>query len=35
MTIAAGGAFRDNRESRFTNDASNVAGRCLAYEGQS
>jgi len=29
MTIAAGGAFRDNRERRLINDASNVAGKCL------
>jgi hypothetical protein len=29
MTIAAGGALRDNLESRLMNDASNVAGRCL------
>ncbi len=29
MTIAAGGALSDNRESFLTNEASRVAGRCL------
>jgi hypothetical protein len=29
MTIAAGGAVRDSRESFFTNEANRVAGRCL------
>jgi len=29
ITIAAGGAFSDNRESLFTNEASSAAGKCL------
>ena len=29
ITMAAGGALSDNRESFLTNEASRVAGRCL------
>lgn len=31
MMIAGGGADRDNRERRFTNEASSVAGRWLPH----
>jgi hypothetical protein len=29
MTIAAGGADKERRDRRFTNEANRVAGRCL------